>query len=231
MSMATNISALPLSILAGRCAAESEKFFARREHLPDFCLELFRRAIVGRDGRAWEMVYRQYQPLVSGWVQRHSAFPAAGEEVDYFVNRAFERMWSSITAEKFARFSTLRSLLSYLQMCVNSSIVDNLRALRRLELVEPMSEDHGDMVDPATADEEAIARLDRAALWQLIERQLKDERELIVADGAFVRGLKPQEIYDDHRGHFGSVVEVYHVRRNILARLERDPELRRFLEG
>jgi hypothetical protein len=40
-------------------------------------------------------------------------------------------------------------------------------------------------------------------------------------------GRKPGEIYKMRRDLFGSVAEVYNVKRNILGRLSRNRELRR----
>ena len=89
---------------------------------------LFQQAIVQRVAEAWEQIYQLYTPLVQKWVVRHPSFANTGEDVDYFVNRAFEKMWRALTPEKFANFPELKSLLAYLKMCVNSVIIDHLRA-------------------------------------------------------------------------------------------------------
>lgn len=41
--------------------------------------------------------------------------------------------------------------------------------------------------------------------------------------GSFVLGLKPGEIYSDRPDLFGSIGDVYNVKRNVLARLGRNP--------
>src|SRR6186713_2579488 len=85
---------LVLSGVIRRCAQESELFFRREPNDPRFCFELLRRAILEQNHDAWELIYRQYRPLVSGWVTRYPSFQDTGEEVDYFVNAAFDKFWS-----------------------------------------------------------------------------------------------------------------------------------------
>ena len=121
------IQQLMLSSIVRRCAQESELFFQREANDPRFCFELLRRAILEHNQDAWEPVYSQYRPLVSGWIARHPGFQDAGEELDVFVNATFERFWSALTPEKFLLFPDLKALLRYLQMCVHSVLVDHAR--------------------------------------------------------------------------------------------------------
>jgi hypothetical protein len=78
-------------------------------------------------------------------------------------------------------------------------------------------------------DEEALARVGRAEFWCYITAQLNGEAEQVVVVGSFVLGMKPGEIYDDRPDLFADVDEVYNVKRNLLARLSRNAELRRRL--
>jgi DNA-directed RNA polymerase specialized sigma24 family protein len=143
MAHQIDLRALTLAGIAHRCARETELFFQRQGHDPRYCFELFRRAIVEHDHCAWELVYAQYRPLVTGWVTRHAAFPTSGEEAQYFVNRAFEKMWLALAPEKFGQFANLKSLLRYLQMCVHSVILDHVRAAEQsaLEVQVELSSD------------------------------------------------------------------------------------------
>ncbi len=101
----SNVHTLTLAGIAHRCAQETELFFQRQSYDPQYCFELFRRAIMDRNQRAWELVYAQYRSLVAGWVERNSAFRSSGEETQFFVNRAFEKMWVALTPAKFKQFS------------------------------------------------------------------------------------------------------------------------------
>jgi len=43
--------------------------------------------------------------------------------------------------------------------------------------------------------------------------------------GSFEWDLKPREIFDLHPGRFQDVQEVYRLKRNLLERLSRDPQV------
>ena len=98
MTEQADLRRLALLGIARRCEQETNHFFQRKRHDPRFCFELFRRAIVDRSQDAWALAYTQYRPLLSGWVERHSAFEGSGEETQYYVNRAFEKMWTALAA-------------------------------------------------------------------------------------------------------------------------------------
>lgn len=221
---------LTLVGIAHRCTQESERFFHRQSHDPRYCFELFRRAILHANQRAWEHAYTIYRPLVTGWVKRHSAFPISGEEAQYFVNRAFEKMWSALTPDKFDRFSNLKSLLGYLQMCVHSAVIDETRSSG------PDIEDVDDdqlatrrEVKGSSIEDRALSRAQRETFWHLIEERLKNEKERLVVHGSFVLNLKPRELYADFQHMFQDVNEIYRVKQNVLARLRRDRDLAELL--
>ena len=134
MSRESKTTNLSLTDLARICAEETELFFQHRDHDTTYCFELFRRAIRENDQYAWEIIYDQYQTLVSGWVKQHRGFERSGEEVQFFVTGAFAKISSILTSEKFERFSDLQSLLSYLKMCVHSVITDYNRTADRARL-------------------------------------------------------------------------------------------------
>ncbi|HEX6386489.1 MAG TPA: sigma-70 family RNA polymerase sigma factor, partial [Anaerolineae bacterium] len=178
----------------------------------------------------WEYVYRQYQPLVAGWVERHSQFRASHEEVQYFLNRAFEKMWRVLTPEKFSDFPDLKSLLRYLQMCVHSVIVD---AVRRQEQTQPLDEVRQAAVHNLGAqpvEEWVLGQVQREELWSFLLERLKDEKEEKVVYGSFVLGLKPSQLYAEFEETFESVNEVYRVKENVMARFRRDQDLLDFLD-
>jgi DNA-directed RNA polymerase specialized sigma24 family protein len=226
----TDLQMLTLASVAHRCTQETSLFFQRQGHDPRYCFELFRRAIVDQNQHAWRLVHAQYRALVSGWVERHSAFPDTGEEVQYFVNRAFEKMWRAMPPAKFSRFGDLRSLLRYLQMCVYSAIVDHVR---KAELSTVQLDDAVSVADDATPGpldgDQVDAELHRQEFWQMIGARLQNEQERKVVYGSFVLGLKPRELHARHRKTFSHVKDVYRVKQNLLARLRRDDELRALL--
>jgi DNA-directed RNA polymerase specialized sigma24 family protein len=221
---------LTLAGLAHRCAQETELFFQRQPNDPRYCYELFRRAILDQDQRAWELVYAHYRPQVARWVERHSAFATSGEEVGYVVNRAFEKMWVALTPDKFDRFPDLKSVLRYLQLCVHSVIVDQVRAADQAILglsVEDVALDVSE--DGPLVEDQVLASVRQEEFWREINVRLHDEQERHVVYASFALGLKPREIYARSGGLFDDVKEVYRVKENVLARLRRDPELKKIL--
>lgn len=226
----TNLHMLTLAGIAHRCAQETELFFQRKSYDARYCLELFRRAIVERNQRAWELVYTQYSPLVSGWVERNSAFPSSGEETQFFVNRAFEKMWVAVTPDRFGRFPDLKSLLRYLQMCVHSVVLDQMRVAEQAELraEADLASVEGEPGD-TTSEDQALARLQGQELWDQINQRLHSKKERRVMYGSFVLALKPREIYAGAKDTFTDVREIYRIKENVLARLRRDSELKKLL--
>ena len=226
MSDRTDVRLLTLTGVAHRCARETRLFFQDRRSDPRYCFELFRRAIAERDQRAWELIYAQYCSLVVGWVKRHSAFLDSGEEPQYFVNRAFEKMWSALTPVKFGRFVHLRSLLRYLQMCVHSAILDQVRLAEQSVVdVQPEVLAAGRTTGTPIVEDLALARLYRQEFWQEINGRLCDEQERRVVYGSFVLALKSRDLYAQFQDTFRDVREVYRVKERVLDRLRRDAEL------
>ena len=221
---------MPLGALAAQCAVETDRFFQERRHDPRICFELFRRAIAERDERAWSHVYTRYRPIVASWVQRHPSLRGCGEEPQYFVNRAFERMWSALTPAKFEGFRELGSLLKYLQMCVHSVILDHVR---RAEQATVGSQVKLSAIAGASSgqdvEQQSVANIDRHSFWEAVVSRLHSEQERCVVLGSFCLALKPREVCDQYQGVFQDVREVYRVKENVLARLRRDKELWRLL--
>lgn len=226
---ANSFQPLALAEVVRRCAQETELFFQRRSYDSRYCYELFRRAVFERNEHAWERIYAQYRSLVGSWVTRHTSFHQTGEEVDFFINRAFEKLWSALTPDRFEQFPDLKSLLRYLQMCVHSTIIDFTRSMEGSQVVH--FDDHPGLEKQAqdvTFDEMAAKRLDRKGLWDMLLARVKDEQERAVLHDSFVLDLKPRELYARHSKLFASVDEVYRVKENLLARLRRDTEVQAF---
>jgi DNA-directed RNA polymerase specialized sigma24 family protein len=223
---------LSLSGIAHRCAKETERFFARQNHDPRPCFELFRRAIGEKSQRAWDLVYLQYHALVTRWVRRHGSFPACGEEASYLVNRAKERMWSAMSPEKFSRFPDLRSVLRYLQMCTYSAVVDAIRKAGPLGVdVEAVTLPVGGAPGGRPVEEHALDQVHRRQFWEEVMARLNDDEERCVVYGSYVLGLKPSQLMDEYPNTFDDVRAIYRVKENVLARLRRDKTLRALLRG
>lgn len=228
-----DIPTLSLATIAERCQQESVRFFQHVLYDPWYCYEMFRRAIVQRLEQAWSLVYSQYTPLVSGWVEAHANFANSGEDTTYFLNRAFEKMWSALSPEKFANFTDLKSLLRYLKLCTHSVIIDHARLQEQARFAAlPSTEQQADgLADEGDAGIEAmiVDELERQQFWQRIQQRLKSEAELHLLYYRFALDLMPREICARFPEEFPDVKEVYKMLQKILDRLGRDAELKNFL--
>jgi hypothetical protein len=220
-------AALDLAVLVKRCLLESERFYRGLQHDTRFAYELFRRALVDKNEIAWEYIYTHYSPLIESWVRRSGAFASSGESGEYFVVAAFTRFWRSVSP-RFEQFPTLAALLHYLQLCAGSVVIDSVRAQSWAEMLpeEAIPHGHAFQVSP---DEEAMEQVMCEEFWRYIDTQLNTEAERVVVFRSFVLGMKPCDIYNRHHDLFGSINDVYNVKRNVLGRLSRNPELRRML--
>lgn len=223
---------LELEELRSLCAAETERFFRHQDSDARYCYEIFRRAIVAHDQAAWECIYSQYQPLVLGWIHRHGLSAVLSEEPQYLANRAFERLWAGVTSQKFTNFPDLKSILRYLQMCVNAVLVDIARSRTRDSLVEDDALEPGipDSSERRALEERVLRKTQAERLWALLEERCKDYKERCILIGMFVNALKARQIHVEYPGLFQDVQEVYRVKENLLARLQRDQELAAYLE-
>lgn len=226
MSPENDLHRLPVADLAKRCAQETELYFQHKSRDAIHCFELFRRAIREHDQLAWEMVYAQYDSLVTGWVRQNPGFETTGEEVEYFVNGAFGKISGTLTAEKFGGFSDIGSLLQYLKMCVHSMIVDYHRLSERAELYPLENAERKASTDPLP-EKQTMDRAYRQALWDWVNGRLHDDKERLVTKCIFIFFLSPREIFEHYPHKFNDVKEIYRIKQNILARLSRDADFKK----
>lgn len=218
-----------LADLSRRCREETDRFFARRSHDPNFCFELFRRALVDRSDMAWRLLFSQYRPLVASWVERQPAFPMTGEDVDYFINGAFARLMRAITPDSFAGFENLKSILGYLQLCVVSEVNDHARAQRDTETLSLEQINIAGYSAEDDVEQMALEDAERSELWSVIRSSANDDTELMVLYASYVLGIKPRQLVERYPERFDSVQRVYRIKENVLARLKRDPRMQGFL--
>ncbi len=221
-------SELPLVELARRCREETVRFLRGEPRDDAFCFEIFQRAVVGRSDDAWEAIVFQYRGIVLACVRQHTVAAVLHEPDDYWVNRALQRFWGAVTAERFSQFPDLAALLKYLKLCVHSVLMDEVRARRASSSV---SLDDISEATPERADAEktVLGNLSGQQLWAAISREVQDEAEEKVAFLSFARDMKPGEIAERYPTLFESVSDVYRVKRNLIERLRRSAEIRAFL--
>jgi DNA-directed RNA polymerase specialized sigma24 family protein len=226
MSQENELQHIPVADIARKCAQETQHYFRKKSNDSSYCLELFRRAIVSRDDEAWGAIYDQYQPQVERWVHRHADFPSVDQEAQDFTMQALERFVKCFTAEKFNKSQSLAAILNYLQTCVNGVILDCWRKLHQAQF-EPIEEDEERKIlekDPSVEDV-----LEIGELWQLVKKRLKDEKEYTFVYASISLDLSPRQILAEYPDVFEDISEIYRCSANVWPRLERDPEIRKFL--
>jgi hypothetical protein len=228
MSKQESLQRHDLALIANRCHEETEKFYSRGNSRDEFCLELFRRALVLRNSFAWEAVYQQYAPTLRVWLRLDPTFPQTGEHEDYFVNRALERMWLAVKGEKFDHFPNVASVLQYLKMCLKTSLIDHAR----MDRLQTIGFDHvgpGSLKSETLPETTVVEKVANAQLWEVVDGHLKSKAERVIIYDSFELCLKPSQICTRHPELFTDVSEVYKIKRNVLKRLERNEVVRSFL--
>ncbi len=231
--MVTPPTNLDIEKLAARCRQETSGYLTGRGWTEEFCLELFRRAVMNNDQSAWQAIYLQYRRLVADWVRQHRSFVQTNEEADFFVNAAFMRFWQGLSQQNSGpRLDGFAGFLQYLKSCVHSAIADENRRQQRWPpdavAWNELSEGLPDVFRPSL-EEHVIGRVQADALaWALMSR-LRNEQETVVATLSWIYGCPPREIQARYPQLFPDVARVHRVKQNILNRLLRDPEFHKFV--
>ncbi|SRR5579875_49164 len=214
-----------LAELTECCIREMSKY-RRKEPCDDqYCLEIFRRAVLQSDHDAWAILQQQFSESVRMWLGRHPYREAALrlEMEKTYIDDAFTRFWRAINEQKLI-FTTLAAALSYLHLCLNCAIMDTLRAYSRPR-EEPIP-DHGHPEEPLAED-----LYHENELWETIKGMLPGERERRVAYLHFHCNLKPREIIRYCPGMFSGEDEIYRLKRNIMERILRNVDTVRWKLG
>ncbi len=223
---ATSIEAEPLpkdmslSALADRCMREINNYRHGESCDDQYCLELFRRAMLERDESVWALLVERFDEYMMGLFRRHVRREAASrlDSPENYVARAFERFWLAAVHNQQLQFTTIAAALCYLRSCLNGAIVDTLRAYSRAK--EMAMPDPGLPDEPAAEDEEEEGK----GLWEVIQEMIPNERERHLAFLLFHCNLKPRDIVRRFPQEFKDAREIYRLRRNIYERLLRDAD-------
>lgn len=227
MTIEESLAALPVAEVCRRCQDETARYRRREAHDDRFCFEVIRRAVVVRDERCWEELYAIYHDQVLAWCRRAGADSSA--DPDELVLLTWGKFWRSYTAEKLATSSGTTGVLMYLKLCAHSVVTDQARSQTNTTSYDAAPVERP---DPDPTPEEAVTELaSRAALWELIGRQLRNERERVLMHLLYQIGLKSAEVQSARPDLFPNVKLVYGMTRNVLDRLSRNKELREWLQG
>lgn len=211
---------MSLAELSSRCTSEIQKYNQRESHNDQWCLEIFRRAMLQEDSDAWTVLEERFHGIVLSWVRRHPQREAARgiDSEENYVALTFARFWMGTVRNKNLEFNTLAGALVFLRACVNSVIIDTLRGQKEL----PIPENYERM---APEPDENYQR------WEVIKGFIPNEREQRLAYYLYYCGLKPRQIVERCPQEFNDVHEIFRLTRNILDRLKRNKDRLHWLLG
>ncbi len=211
--------AMSLSALAERSMSEIDNYRRGEPSNDQYSLEIFRRAMLERDNAAWTLLENRFKDFLLGSFRRHSKSEAASrlDSPENYVARAFARFWLAAVHNQRLEFTTLAAALRYLRGCLNSTILDALRAYSRAKEVALPEPDFG--WEPAVEDHD-----DGRDLWEALSGILPGERERRLAYLLYHCNLKPREIVRLCPQEFHKVEEIYRLRRNIIERVQRSAD-------
>ena len=226
-----NLSRLPLTSIAHRCAQETQKLRGHEPFDARYGCELFRRAILEQNEPAWNEVCKCFWPVVSGWLSHHRLIGIWPESIDGLVGDAFARMWRASQADTFVWSGEWQPILSYLRCCAESALMQHARDQQRHQILQSLTQDDesnepvDELIDPGPQpDEMMIDRVKSQAIWQLVNKHLHDKQERELMYACFVLDLKPQAILAAYRDQklFRDADEIYLIKARILTRLRND---------
>jgi DNA-directed RNA polymerase specialized sigma24 family protein len=214
---------MKLWALADRCMSEINKYHRGEASSDQYCLEIFRRAMLEHNDEAWHLLVGRFQEFLLAAFRRHPRCEVASrlDSPENYVAKAFERLWVAAAHNQQVTFTSLGGALRYLRVCLDSTILDMLRASARRNEV-PLPEP-GFAMEPAVEDQD-----EGGELWEVIRAMLPNERERRLAFLLYHCNLKPREIVRLRPQEFSNVDEIYRLRRNIVDRLERGKDLIRY---
>lgn len=223
-------STLNLSELAERCSNEILKARQNEPASDQYCLEIFRRAIVKHDPDAWAFLQQYFSDTVRRWLHRHPRREVAYryDSEENYIAQTFASFWQATADNEKLEFTSLAAFLRYLHASLNTALIDTLRAhalVKGAPLPDPGS-DTWYTEEPASEDD-----YESQDLWEIIGSLLPNERERRLAYLRYHSGLKPREIVQFLPDEFSDVQEVYRLTRNITERLMRNRDQIRWQLG
>ena len=210
-------SQIPLAQLVEYCAAERAKFRQGEPADPQYCLEIFRRALRRTHDDDWAALHTCFYQDVLQWVRYHPVMRSAqlSESADVYANEAFERMLIANTNHPLD-ISSLGAILTFLRRCVSSVLLDTLRAQRKEVSLELVYEVAG-----PDESERIIGTLSRDELWHMVEQCVASPRELRLAHALWIEGYRPREIPQVLPEDYTDIHDVRRCIANIIDRLRR----------
>lgn len=177
--------------------------------------EIWRRALLTGDQRAWQVVYQEHNRQVGTWVKAQLRFPVDAVTRQTLIDDAFVKMAGTFTRhpEKFADYPNLAALLGLLRCCAQRVVQDYVKAQQQaLPMVV------WDLIDEPVC---APAPTD-ADLRQVLAGLVADEKEWLVVTRLLLEAVKPRHLYAEEPALFQDVNEINTIRERVKSRLQRN---------
>ena len=215
--MPMELHSLSVHELGRHCDEQTLRFRQRLASDTRYCFELLRRAFEDQLQDAFTHIFRIYQPICMSWVLHFPGFAATDEpSPDVFVNEGFARLFRDLRGEGFQRFESLEAVMAYLKRCIITSILQQLRRPRTIELNEDVAEAFNSTIE-------------YDQMWQRVCVLLPEAEDRLLADLRFQQGMKPSEIVLLHRNMWATARDVSVALQRIHRLLRKDTELRAML--
>ena len=217
------VPTLPLSSLRQYNTADYTNNNKEKTNTTYTAHELWQRALVAKEERAWQVIYHEYSKLVRTWVKVQLRFPVDASTQQTLVDDAFLKMAGTFTRhpEKFADYPNLAALLGLLRCCAQRVVQDYVSALPRELPLVAWEEVHEPAAPPAPEHSE---------IWPVLSGLLIDEKEWLVVTQLLLEAVKPRQLYQEQPGRFQDVNEINTIRERVKARLQRNQAFHRHLQ-
>lgn len=217
-----DLTTLPLQMIAEACNDHTSLYYQKKQYNPDYCFELFRRALQLRNNPAFDHLYRIFLPQVMRWIYQHPSYRLTGQSAEDFAQSALMKFYFNLKGSKFEKFSRLDAILQYLKACIHSTIRDFLKKHPPNRIVD--NDDNTTSPDP-----DPDHRIEWKTLMAYIESILDDE-EFEQFIFWIIYNMKPSKIVEIYPEKWSSAQEISRLRQKIKRKLQSDARLKRFLD-
>ena len=192
----------------GKCTRDNAGF-----QNEDYCIELLHRATVQDDQDAWKIVQELLNRTVRGWIAQHPRRAEACrlDSEENYADQAFATFYL-LTVGQQIEFSQFSIALHHLKVCLNSAILDKLRAFSQPQAISL----------PASGDSDTLAKgrsADNVIIWKILKESFPSATDQRLAFLLFHCGLSPKKIVNTYPHEFSDVSEISHLRHSMFERL------------
>ena len=199
------------------CQQERQAYSQTNNATAPICIQTFRLAFSG-DAQAWTCLYKVFKSQIKQWIGTQSILDPEDVLQDAWLSFArYAPRSKTLTAT-----DSLGPVLSYLRRCVKTTLVDQMRALkRRPQAIVPI-----DMIDePVTFNDPADQVTSSVTLQDRIDHLITDETEKLLFQLRIVCHMPPREIFAQHPDRFKDRRDITIRTFRLIHRLRQDPIL------